>query len=259
MRLIYIILFSISFLFSCHQSPSNEIRIGTITGPETDVLLVAKKIAEEKYHLNVKIIEFNDYNLPNEALADGSLDANIYQHLPYLKAAMKAHNYPFKALGKTFIYPMAIYSQKWSTLYTIPSHALVAIPNDPSNETRALVLLDEAGLITLKNKQTAGLSDIVNNTKKLRFKELDAAQLPRVLSDVDLAVINTTYAVPAGLSPTQDSLYKEDKHSEYANLMVINNNTQKMEQLGNLLKALQTKEVQEAATQLFGDAAIPAW
>ena len=261
MRLLIVFLCSFLsfFLCSCKPAEQNDLVIGTIAGPETDVLMVAKKIAAEKYGLRIKIIEFTDYNLPNEALADGSLDANVYQHLPYLDAAVLAHHYPFKAIGKTFIYPMGIYSHKWTTLNALPSHALIAIPNDPSNERRALILLEKAGLITLTPQQTGTLSDVISNPKHITFKELDAAQLPRVLNDVDLALINTTYALPAGLNPLKDALYREGKDSEYANLVVINEHTQKIKQLNDFLKALQTKEVQDAAKELFGDAAIPAW
>ena len=100
--------------------------------------------------LTIKIVEFNDYNLPNEALADGSLDANIYQHLPYLQAAEKAHGYALEPIAKTFVYPVGIYSQKIRSIKALAPHAVIAIPNDPSNETRALLLLQKAGLLSLK-------------------------------------------------------------------------------------------------------------
>jgi len=233
--------------------------VGTISGPETQLVEVAQNVAQERYGLTVKIIEFNDYNLPNEALQDGSLDANVYQHLSYLQAAIKAHGYDLEAIGKTFVYPTGIYSSKIKSLAKLPTNALIALPNDPSNEARALLLMQKAGLITLKKSQNATVDDIATNPKKLRFKELDAAQLPRVLPDVDAAIINTTFAIPAGLKPSRDALFLESKDSPYANLIVIRRNSTKKEQLELLVKALNSQEVKDKAHELFGDSAIVAW
>ena len=246
-------------LVACNKPSPNTLTVGTISGPETELVEVAQKIALDRYGITVKIIQFNDYNLPNEALQDGSLDANVYQHLPYLMAASKAHGYDLEAIGKTFIYPTGIYSSKIKSLRKLPNNATIALPNDPSNELRALILLQKAGLITLKNTHQASLQDIASNPKKLRFKELDAAQLPRILADVDAAVINTTFAIPAGLRPSRDALFIEGKDSPYANLIVIRRNSDKKEQLNKLVKALNAKEVKKRANELFGDAAIAAW
>ena len=246
-------------LLGCSKPSPNTLLVGTISGPETQLVEVAQNVAQERYGLTVKIIEFNDYNLPNEALQDGSLDANVYQHLPYLQAAIKAHGYNLEAIGKTFVYPTGIYSSKIKSLANLPANALIALPNDPSNEARALLLMQKAGLITLKTRQNATVADIATNPKKLRFKELDAAQLPRVLPDVDAAIINTTFAIPAGLSPSRDALFLESKDSPYANLIVIRNNSTKKAQLELLVKALNSQEVKDKAHELFGDSAIVAW
>ncbi len=246
-------------LIACSKPSPNMLTVGTISGPETELVEVAQKIALERYGITVKIVEFNDYNLPNEALQDGSLDVNVYQHLPYLKAATTAHGYDLEAIGKTFVYPTGIYSLKFKSLKQLPSQATIALPNDPSNEARALLLLQKAGLITLKTTHHASLQDIASNPKKLRLKELDAAQLPRVLADVDAAIINTTFAIPAGLRPSRDALFIEGKDSPYANLIVIRRNSDKKEPLALFLKALNSKEVQDKAHELFGDAAIVAW
>lgn len=210
-----------------HQDSPNTILVGTIAGPETDLVTVAAEVAQKKYGLIVKTVEFNDYNLPNSALEDGSLDANIYQHLPYLQAAMKSHKYKLEVVGKTFIYPTGIYSNKVKSLAALPEGATIALPNDPSNEARALLLLKKAGLITLKDQSNQTIQDIQTNPHKFHFKELDAAQLPRVLEDVDAAVINTTFAIPAGLMPSRDALYTENKDSPYANLVVIRRDSHK--------------------------------
>ncbi len=258
MRIIscFILLLSI---VSCNKPSPNTLAIGTIAGPETELIETAKQVAEDKYGLTIKIVEFNDYNLPNEALQDGSLDANVYQHLPYLKAAIAAHGFNLQAIGRTFVYPVGIYSKKIKDLKQLQDKAIIALPNDPSNEARALLLLEKAGLITLKATNNVGLQDIATNPKQLEFKEMDAAQLPRVLPDVDLAIINTTFALPAGLSPSKDALFLEGKDSPYANIIVIKRDTLKRPQLELFVKALNSNEVKEKAKALFGDAAIPAW
>lgn len=246
-------------LVACNKPSPNTLTIGTIAGPETDLVEVAQKVALKRYGLTVKIIEFNDYNLPNEALQDGSLDANIYQHLPYLKAASKAHGYDLDVIGKTFVYPTGIYSTKIKSLKNLPNNATIALPNDPSNEMRALLLLEKAGLVTLKSKHQNSLQDIASNPKHLHFKELDAAQLPRVLPDVEAAVINTNFAIPAGLRPSKDALFLENKNSPYANLIVVRRNSDKKEQLALFVKAMNSSAVKDKAKQLFGDGAIAAW
>lgn len=246
-------------LVACNKPSPNTLVIGTIAGPETELVETAKEVAKNKYDLNIKIVTFNDYNLPNEALQDGSLDANVYQHLPYLNAAVKAHGYTLEEIGRTFVYPMGIYSKKYPSLKELPEKAVIALPNDPSNEMRALQLLEKAQLITLKPTHNASLKDIATNPHNLQFKEMDAAQLPRVLSDVDAAVINTTFALPAGLSPSRDALFTEDKNSPYANIIVIRSNSPKKAQLELFVKALNSEEVKEKAKTLFGDSAISAW
>lgn len=251
-----VLLFS---LVACNKPSPNTLVVGAIAGPETDLIETAKTVAQNKYGLDIKIIAFNDYNLPNEALQDGSLDANVYQHLPYLQAAMKAHNYNLEAIGRTFVYPVGIYSKKFKALTELPEKAIIAVPNDPSNEMRALQLLEKAQLITLKESNNPGLQDIASNPHNLQFKEMDAAQLPRILPDVDAAVINTTFALPAGLTPSRDALFTEDKDSPYANIIVIRRDSPKKTQLELLVKALNSDEVKDKAKTLFGDAAIPAW
>lgn len=262
MRILSCFLLIIS-LVACNgnnnQSSPNTLVVGTIAGPETELIETAKKVAEDKYGLTVKIVEFNDYNLPNEALQDGSLDVNVYQHLPYLKAAILSHGYNLQAIGRTFVYPMGIYSKKYKSLKDIPEKGIIAVPNDPSNEMRAFLLLEESHLITVKNATNSGIPEIGSNPKNLQFKEMDAAQLPRVLPDVAAAVINTTFALPAGLSPAKNALFTENKDSPYANIIVIRRDTHKRPQLELFVKALNSDEVKEKAKELFGDAAIPAW
>lgn len=251
-----VLLFS---LVSCNKPSPNTLVVGAIAGPETELIETAKEVAKNKYGLDIKIVAFNDYNLPNEALQDGSLDANVYQHAAYLESAIKAHHYTIESIGRTFVYPVGIYSKKFTAIKDLPDNAVIAVPNDPSNEVRALQLLEKAQLITLKTTKNNGLQDIASNPHHLQFKEMDAAQLPRVLPDVDAAVINTTFALPAGLTPSRDALFTEDKNSPYANIIVIRSDSPKKAQLELFVKALNSDEVKDKAQSLFGDAAIPAW
>lgn len=243
------------------EDDKNQLKVGTISGPETQLLEVAKQVAKDRYQLNIKIVEFTDYVEPNTALNDGSIDANMFQHKPYLDQQIKDRRFQLVAVGKTFVYPMGIYSTKIKTIKEVPVGALVALPNDPSNEGRALLLLQKAGLIRLNAK--AGLYatpvDIKENPKQLKFKELDAAQLARTLPDVSMAVINTNYAIPAGLSPTKDAIFHEGADSPYANIIVVRTGDVNDVRIRNLVKALQSDEVAAAAKKIFNDQAIRAW
>lgn len=259
MRVIALLTLFTALIGCGHQPDPKRLTVGTIAGPETELVQVAADLAHQQYGLNVKIVEFNDYNLPNAALQDGSLDANVYQHLPYLKASIAAHGFDLEPIGKTFIYPTGIYSKKNKTIRDLPNQAIIAIPNDPSNESRALLLLQNAGLITLKTTDNPNLKDITHNHKHLKLKALDAAQLPRVLDDVDAAVINTTFAIPAGLIPSRDAIFIENKDSPYANVIVIRRDNPKKASLLQLLKALNSEPVKQKAQDLFGEGAVPAW
>ncbi len=249
------------FLSACESDDKNALKVGTISGPETELMEVAKHVAKEKFGLNIKIIEFTDYVQPNTALNEGSIDANVFQHQPYLNQQIKDRHYQLTAVAKTFVYPMGIYSTKIKNIHETPDGATVAIPNDPSNEGRALLLLEKAELIHLK--QTAGLYatplDIQDNPKHLQIKELDAAQLARSLPDVDFAVINTNYAIPAGLSPTKDAIFHEGSDSPYANIIVIRQNEINDPRIKQLIAAIQSEAVLEAAKNIFNGQAIPAW
>lgn len=258
------LLISCIFLFfiGCNKPAEKNptLKVGTIAGPETQLMETAKKVAQDKYHLTIEIIEFTDYLTPNTALNDGSIDANVFQHQPYLDQQIKDRGYQLIAIGKTFVYPMGIYSSKIINMKDIPDNATIAIPNDPSNEGRALLLLQKTGLISLK--PNIGLyatpNDIATNPKQLQFKELDAAQLPRSLADVDLAIINTNYAIPAGLTPSK-ALFQEDKTSPYANIIAIRINDRNDPRMQQLVKAIQSFEVLQTAKEIFHNEAIAAW
>ena len=254
-----LILLSLSLLLVSCKQDANTLRVGTIAGPETSLMEVAKDVASNKYQLNIVIKTFSDYVIPNIALNDGSIDANVFQHQPYLDATIKARGYPLVSIGKTFLYPMAIYSKKITRLADLKDGALVALPNDPSNEARALLLLQKAKLITLSKSADATVLDIITNPKNLKFKTLTAPQLPRSLADVDLAIINSNYAVVNNLSPTKDSLFIEDKTSPYANVIVVHEKDKNNLKLKQLVQALNSPEVLKKAKELFGEQGIPAW
>ncbi|PHQ78281.1 MAG: hypothetical protein COB66_09205 [Coxiella sp. (in: Bacteria)] len=261
--LITITAITLAGLVGCSSKKENKniVTVGTVSGPETELMEVAKKVALKRYGLDIQIIPFSDYNGLNPAVVSGSLDANAFQHKPFLDAQNKARHFTLVPIGKTFIFPIGIYSHKIKSLAQLKDGDKVAIPNDPTNESRALLLLQKAGLI--KIKKDAGVNatpdDIISNPKHLKFIELDAAQLPRVLPDATLVAINTTYAKPAGLSPIKDALIHEDADSPYVNLIVVAKANAKDKKLLELVKAYQSKPVIEKAKQLFGDAAIPGW
>ena len=243
-----------------HEDP-NTLKVGTIAGPETQLMEIAKQVAKSKSNIDLKIVQFSDYVMPNVALNDQSIDANVYQHQPYLDATIAAHGYPFVSIGKTFVFPMAIYSKKIKNLKALKDGAKVGFPNDPSNGARALLLMEKAGLIKLKNDVgiKATVQDIEENSKNLKITELDAAQLPRALKDLDLAVINTTYSLPAGLLPKKNGLFVESSDSPYANIIVVRTDEKDNSKLQVLVDAMHSPEVQEKAKELFQGQAIKAW
>jgi len=249
-------------LTACNKAPvhvANTITVGTIAGPETDLMRVAAKVASEKYGLTIKIVEFEDYTTPNTALADKTLDANMFQHQPYLEMFIAARGYPLVAVGRTFIYPMALYSNKYRRLSDLPEGAIIGVPSDPSNGTRALLLLEQAELITLKHGTFhITIADITENLGHLKIKELDAAQLPRALADLDAAAINTNYAIVAHLDHTQ-ALATESSSSPYANIIVAREDNQFSPDIQHLVAAFQSEPVKQAAAQIFAGRAVPAW
>lgn len=247
-------------LTACNHE-GRSVKVGTIAGPETELMEVAQTVAKQRYNLDVQIVSFADYNLPNAALAEGSIDANAFQHRPYLDQSMRTHGYRLVSIGKTFIYPMGLYSKKIKNLQSLPPKARVAIPNDPSNGGRALLLLQKAGLIQLKDSTDYNVTrkDITANPKQIELVELDAAQLPRSLEDVDLAAINTNYAMLAKLTPSHDALLVENGDSPYANLIVARDGDASRPELKQLVKAFQSHEVLARAGQLFNGQAVPAW
>lgn len=179
-----------------------EITVGATAGPHAEVVEAAAKEAESK-GLKVNVKEFSDYVTPDQALADGDLDLVVYQHEPFLKNFNKQHNTNLVSIGKAILMRMGVYSDKYKDIKDLPDGATVSIPNDPTNEGRGLQLLEKAGVIKLKEGvgMKATPADVVENPKNLKFQELEAAQLPRSLADVDASVITMNYVMSSGLSP----------------------------------------------------------
>ncbi len=200
---------------------AKPIKIGATAGPHAQVVEAVAKEAK-KQGLNVQVVEFSDYVTPDKALADGDLDLNSYQHAPFLANFAKQNNAKLVPIGKTILMRMGIYSDKIHDIKAIPDKATVAIPNDPTNGGRGLVLLEKAGLLKLKPGTgfKATVKDVVENPKHLQFKELEAAQLPRSLSDVDLAVITMNYVMSAKLDVKKQGLFWE-KDDEPLAVMVL--------------------------------------
>ncbi|WP_048306992.1 MetQ/NlpA family ABC transporter substrate-binding protein [Halomonas sp. PR-M31] len=256
-------LLSATLLAGCggsDEGDSNSIKVGTVAGPETEVMQVAKRLAKERHDLEVEIVEFTDYVSPNAALADGSLDANAFQHEPYMQSMVEDRGYDFAIAGRTFVYPIGAYSEKYDSIEDLPDGATIALPNDPSNEGRSLILMHNEGLLELKDvgNLEATPIDIAKNPRNFEFREIEAAQLPRVLPDVDMAFINNTFAQPAGLS-LDDALIKEGPESPYVNLIAVRGGDEEREAIQQLVEAYQSNEVKDKAKELFDGAAVPGW
>ncbi|MGF1700928.1 MetQ/NlpA family ABC transporter substrate-binding protein [Photobacterium makurazakiensis] len=208
-------------LAACGQKDDSIIKIGATSGPHAQVV-EAVAIEAKKQGVNIEVIEFSDYITPNAALADGSLNLNSYQHLPFLENYNNGNNANLVSIGESILMRMGVYSNKYSSLADLPDNAQIAIPNDPTNGGRGLLLLEEAKLITLKPDVgfTASLNDIIDNPKGLKFVEVEAAQLPRSLDDVDAAAITMNYVMSAGLNPQKQGLFLEAKDAPLA-VMVI--------------------------------------
>lgn len=242
------------------EAQTVTIKVGASPVPHAEILNVIKPILE-KEGIDLQIVEFTDYNQPNLQLADKQLDANYFQHIPYLEAFSKDHNLNLTYIAKVHIEPMGIYSQKIKDLNELKEGSSIAIPNDQTNGGRALLLLQTAGVLKLKDGAgiNATVNDIANNPKKLKIQELEAAALPRVLQDVDAAVINTNYALEAKLSPTKDALAIESADSPYVNILAVRKGDESRPELKKLAEALNSPEVKKFIEDKYQGAVVPAF
>ncbi len=245
------------------DAPAAEtIKVGVMAGPEQAVAEVASQVAKDKYNLTVELVEFNDYALPNTALSKGELDANAMQHKPYLDKDSQEKGLDNLAIvGNTFVYPLAGYSTKIKKLSELKDGAIIAVPNDPSNLARALILLEKQGLIKLKDRNNlfSTTLDIIENPKNLVIKEVDASVAARAIDDVDIAVVNNNYAGQAGLTVSENAVFVEDKESPYVNIIVARTDNKDSAAIQNFVKAYQTDEVEAEAKKQFKDGVVKGW
>ncbi|HHY46663.1 MAG TPA: MetQ/NlpA family ABC transporter substrate-binding protein [Firmicutes bacterium] len=239
---------------------ATTIKVGATPVPHAEILEVVKPVLE-KQGINLVIIEFTDYVRPNLALADGELDANYFQHIPYLEDFSKEHKLDLTWIAKVHIEPMGIYSKKVKSLADLKNGAWIGIPNDTTNGGRALLLLQTAGIIELKKGvgATGTPFDIVKNPKNVRIKELEAAQLPRALNDLDAAVINGNFAIEAGFVPTRDALALEGAESPYVNVLAVRTEDKDNPALKKLASALRSKEVKDFILEKYSGGVVPVF
>jgi D-methionine transport system substrate-binding protein len=241
------------------------LKVGVTTGPHEQTFEVVRKVAERDYGLKIQLVPFTDYSRPNAALDAGDLDANSFQHRPFLAAQVRARGYRIVGFGRTWIGPIALYSRKVKRFQDLAEGARIAIPNDPANESRVLLLLQKAGAIRLKGgiDPIAGINatprDIVENPRKFQFVEIEAAQLPRTLEDTDASAVNADYANKAGLNPVRDGILVEDKEGPYACLIAVREQDQNQPWVQQLVKAYQTEEVRDFIVKTFGGGVVPAF
>ncbi|PZU23231.1 MAG: metal ABC transporter substrate-binding protein [Shinella sp.] len=251
---------ALSVLAGASGALAETLKVGVTPGEHAQIMEQVKGIAAKK-GLDLDVIEFSDYVVPNQALNDGELNANSFQHQPYLDNQVADRGFKIVSVGTTITTPMGVYSSKIKSLDELKDGATVAIPNDPTNGGRALLVLASKGLI--KVKPEAGLkvtpADVIENPKKLEFAELEAAQLPRALADVDAAVINTNYASQAGLNPKKDAIAIESEKSPYANVIAVRAEDKDKPWVKTFVESYQSPEVKAFILEKFNGSVIPSW
>lgn len=243
------------------KAEKTEITVGITPGSSDQIMeVVAKEAAKQGLTVHPKV--FSDYITPDQALANGDIDLNAFQHQPFLDAFNEKNGTKLVSIGKTYLAPLGLYSKKYRDVKDIPDGATIAIPNDPSNGGRALLLLQREGWIKLKpdvpsTKVTP--QDVVENTKNLKIIELEAAQLPRSLDDTDASVINAGYAISAGLNSQKDAIAVEDNTSPYVNIIAARPEDINNPAYQKFVKIFQSEEVKKYINDTFAGALVPVW
>jgi len=249
------------FAFASLAVPAEtHLSVAATAVPHAEILEHIKPaLAKEGVVLDIKV--FTDYIQPNVQVAEKKIDVNFFQHKPYLDEFNKNKGTNLVPVTPVHVEPYGAYSKKVTKVADLPNGAIIAIPNDPSNGGRALVLLEQNGLIKLKDSHNilSSVKDIVENKKGFKIKELEAATLPRVLDQVDLALINTNYAIEAKLVPTRDALFIEDSKSPYANLLVSRPDNKDSDAVKKLVVALHSADVKQFIESKYKGAVVPAF
>jgi D-methionine transport system substrate-binding protein len=244
----------LAFPVASYSASGNRIVVGASPTPHAGILKVAGALLKkEGYTLEIR--EFYDYVLPNIALGDGSLDANFFQNIPYLDDQNFIMHYNYTWLAKVHVEPMGLYSRNAVSVTQLPNGAIVAVPSAPTEWTRALRLLEEVGLIKVRNKPRLALTDITENPKKLMIVGLNAQQLPAVLKDVEAAVINANAAIQSGMNPKKDALATEKASTSYVNVLVVRKadaDRPALRALANALNSPEVKDYIETQLSIFG-------
>ncbi len=251
---------ALAAILSATSAFAETIKIGVTPGEHAQIMEKVKEIAKPK-GLDIEIFEFSDYVVPNQALNDGELDANSFQHKPYLDNQIADRKFDLVDVAYTVNFPMGVYSKKVKSFDELADGATIAIPNDPTNGGRALLIIADKGAIKLKEGSglKVTLADIVENKKNFKFVELDAAQLPRSIDDVDAAAINTNYALEAGLDPMKDPILKEGEKAPYVNLIAVRKADKDKPWVKTLIESYHSDPVKQFILDKYKGAAVPAW
>lgn len=259
MKQIGILILSAVLTACSQQTVKNKVlRVGVTPVPAGEVLAQALPLLKAR-GIEIEVVSFTDYIQPNLALASGDLDANLYQNVPFMEQFNRDRGTHFVSVKKIYLPPMGIYAGRSQSLEKLPSEPSVAIPNDPTNLGRALLVLQSAGLLKLKAASgvAATTADVVDNPRRLQFRELEAAQIPRALPDVNIAVINANYALDAGLNPVRNALFYEKELSLYANVLAVNVGMQRDVRVQALAEALTSPRIQQFIQTRYKGAVVP--
>lgn len=244
------------------EAPAETVTL-TVAASPTPHAVILKQCVEPLAEQGIELVvnEYSDYIIPNTAVEDGDEDANYFQHIPYLDEFNAERGTHLVSVAGVHIEPMGIYAGKTASLDAIPDGATVAVPNDPTNEGRALLLLEAQGLIKLTDSSNLSSTpkDIAENPKNLEFKEMEAKTIPSVTSEVDLAIINSNYALGAGLNPVEDSLAIESSDSPYVNVLVVKEGNENNEAVKALIEVLNSDAIRDFINEEFDGAVVPAF
>ncbi len=237
-----------------------SIKVGIMSGEDEDVWRVVTAEAAKK-GLKIETVAFNDYTQPNEALERGEIDANAFQHQPYLDNQIKTHGYHIVRVGYTGVWPIGLYTKKYKSVAEIPEGAVIGVPNDPSNEGRALRVLQSTGLIKLKDGTgiLATVADVTENTKKIEIKELDAGIVGRSIDDLDAAVVNTDWALKSGLSATDRITQEPVSDNPYRNFIAVKQGNENADWVKTLVASYQNPDVKAEFDKVYKGTGISAY